>query len=351
MNDTDAKTEKINNVPVGTVSYPDPDDLVLALVWVTDMADANRIHPEIQQHPQMEVIILSRVIWNHPEIGPYDNIIGDKSGARLHLNHGWLDETNVKDLDEEYLEDQEAARPHQLRTGHVTLVGNRHVRLAGQKFLPFGLFSHLIGQAKSGRSLIVFPSSSDPEQDDSGEGQGTKWDKIFTQDPTDGAIFSGLLNTGLADGKFLEPPCPEPGTMMDMHDSGFKHLVEVNGHVRQYIPKGAVIVIGEDSSDTNKKTSFDPNGMSESSTYPEQNEGNLLVHFIESGSDNDIKVEVDPATDVITITMASGLVFEIDGANDTIDITTTGGAGSGKITFDGDFEVTGEVKGGTGTFG
>jgi len=330
MNDTDAKTEKISNVPVGKVSYPDPDDIVLALVWMTDMADHNRPRAEMQQHPQMEVIILSRVIWNHPGIGPYDNIIGDKSGARIHLNHGWLDLVNIKDLDPAYTEDQEAARPHQLRTGHVTAVGNRFVRLAGQKFLPFGLFSHLLGQAKTGRKSIVFPASSDPAQDDSGESQGTTWDEVFVKDPTDTDIFDGLLSTGLGSGKFLEPPCPEPGTMMDMHDSGFKHLVEVNGHVREYIPKGKILVVGSGDADDNLKKSFDPKGQNESSAFPEVADGVYEIHCM-SG--------------------ASLFKIKFDATSDILEITTVGGPGTGLVKIIGDLEVTGEVKGGTGKFG
>ena len=279
--DIDAKADKINNVPVGTVNYPQHGDVVLTLIWMTDAAREDRLHTMIGQNPMVEVIIIGRVMWDHPLLAPYDNIISDQSGAKLHFNHGWSDAVNVAIPPPDYLEAGEAAQSHHLRTGHVTLVGNRLVSLSGPKFLPFGLFSHLLGQAGD-LNPMVFPEPTD-DGTGGGDSKGTSWKELFTKDPTDD-VFDKLLDSGgIGSGKFLEPPCPEPGAMMNMHDSGYKLLVGVNGHVREYIPKGRLIIIGQDADETEKKMAFDPEGQSESGTYPDVAEGVLEIHLVSQG--------------------------------------------------------------------
>lgn len=332
VSDEDPKSERINNVPIGSVSYPQPGDRVLALVWVTDMSDPDRSIAQIAQNQMVEVIILARVNWNHPQIGPYDHMIADKSGAKIHLNHGWLDEDNIISKLPDYLEEDKAAKEHQGRTGHVTQVGNRYVQLSGQKFLPFGLFSHLIGQGKKGKDQVVLPESTDGDTP-GGAATGTKWKDVFTQDPT-GDIFNDLLDKGLGNKQFLEPPCPAIGTKMDMHDSGYKLLVGVDGHVREYVPKGRIIIIGQDASETEKKISFDPEGQNEqthdSNRYADVAEGVFKIECIKG---------------------AKKLSFTLDPDSDEISISITTGAGTGKFKITGDLEVTGDVKGATGTFG
>jgi len=320
LSNVNAKTGKVNNVPVGVVNYPQRGDRVLALVWLTDSAREDRLHTLIGQNPMMEVIILGRISWDHPLIGPYDHIIGDQSGAKLHFNHGWLDDVNVADTLPEYLEAGEVAKPHQLRTGHVTLVGNRLVSLSGKKFLPFGLFSHLLGQANDSNPMVF------PEVTDDGKGgktsRGTSWGDVFTQDPTKD-IFDELLDKGgIGNALFLQPPCPEPGSMMHMHDSGYKLLVGVDGHMRTYIPKGAIFIIGQDGSMTEKKMSFDPEGQSESDTYGDVAEGVLEFHLVSGGKT---------------------LTIKFDPTSDLVELTT-----DGKMLITGDFEVTGKGDFGTG---
>lgn len=324
----DPKTQKINNVPTGVVNYPQPGDRVLALVWMSDITAQDRLYTALSQNPLTEVIILARVQWEHPSIGPYDHIIGDQSGAKLHFNHGWLDTVNMANPPPDYLEEGKAAEPHQLRTGHVTLVGNRFVSLSGKKFLPFGLFSHLLGQAGN-PDPIVFPEAAfdGTVGGNKPKGKGTSWTEVFTKDPTE-TVFDKLPDEipGVGEGKFLEPPCPEPGAMMQMHDSGYKLLVGVDGHMREYVPKGRIIVIGQNDTNREKKMSFDPDGQSESGTYPDVAEGVLEIHLV-SQTDS-LKIKFDPT------------------ANEVL-LTTT----SGKFKVVGNIEATLDVKGATGTFG
>ncbi len=325
MSTVDAKTGKINNVPMGMVNYPQPGDRVLALVWMSEMTQEDRFYTSLSQNPMVEIILLARVIYDHPQLGPYDHIFWDQSGAKLHFNHGWSDEVNVKDLPPEYLEEEgKAAKPHQLRTGHTTLIGNRLVLLSGIRFLPFGLFSHLLGQAKD-PNPIVFPESSESGTG-GGVGKGTAWKEVFTKNPTE-TIFDKLPDSaGIDSSKFLEPPCPAPGEDMHMHDSGYKVLVKNDGHVREYVPKGKLIIIGQDGSQTEKKMSFDPEGQNESGTYPDVAEGIFQIELV-SG--------------------AKSLTLKFDPSNDIVELTTS----SGKFKVTGNIEATLDVKGATGTFG
>jgi len=319
--DVDAQTGKVNNVPVGIVNYPQSGDRVLTLVWMTDAAREDRLHTMIGQNPMVEVIVIGRVMWEHPQLSPYDNILGDQSGAKLHFNHGWSDTVNVATPPPDYLEAGEAAMPYHLRTGHVTLVGNRFVSLSGPKFLPFGLFSHLLGQAGD-LNPTIFPESTDDGIGGRGS-KGTAWKEVFTKDPTDD-VFDKLLDVegGVGEGKFLEPPCPEPGTMMNMHDSGYKVLVGTDGHMRTYIPKGAIFIIGQDGDMTEKKMSFDPDGQSESGTYGDVAEGVLEFHLVSA---------------------SKTLTIKFDPTSDLVELTT-----DGKFLVTGNFEVTGTGDFGTG---
>lgn len=326
LNEMDPKTGKVNNVPVGVINFPQPGDRVLALIWMSEMTKEDNISSTLSQNPFVEVIILARVIWEHSSLGPYDHILGDQSGAKLHFNHGWLDTVNISELPPEYMERGEAARPQHLRTGHVTLVGNRTVILSGSKFLPFGLFSHLLGQANDDNP-IVFPEST-TSGTGGGGGRGTAWKEIFTKDPTYANLFDNLLDVGgLAGGeKFLEPPCPDPGEDMHMHDSGYKVLVGIDGHVREYVPKGRIIIIGQDASETEKKMAFDPEGENESGTYPDVAEGVLQIELV---------------------SQSKTLTLKFDPTNDIVELTTS----SGKFKVTGNIEATLDVKGATGTFG
>lgn len=388
LGEVDTKTGKINNVPVGIVNYPQAGDRVLALIWMTEMTEHDRLHTTLSQNPFVEVIILARVSWDHPQIGPYDHIIADQSGAKLHFNHGWRDLTtdHVKNLPPEYLEKKgKAASPHQLRTGHVTLVGNRLVTLSGQKFLPFGLFSHLLGQAKD-ENPVVFPESKTDSGTGGGAKEGTKWGEVFTKDPTETNLFDKLPDAGgVGSSKFLEPPCPEPGAMMDMHDSGYKRLIENNGQVREF-KESLISVIGDDSSgQTMKKVAFDPEGQDEVTKLPNQSSGESLKHFIdESGAISTLHMKqggdansaglIELEINGISINVKDGdlptslpvtfggetvvknkilikfgtTIIELDGATPAINITV--GAGN-KFKITGDLEVTGNVKGASGTFG
>lgn len=314
---------KVFNTPVGFVNYPQQGDLVLAAIWITDVSRHDRLRSKLVQNQNMEVIIFAKISWHFPDIGTHDNILGDRSGAKIHFNHGWLDIDHLT-------KDAEGDKTIHLPTGHLTTVGNRVVRIAGKRFLPFGLHSHNLGKEGVSRrnSKIINEVGGEP----------VGWGEAFTQDPTETNLYNDLLSLSKRGSKkFLEPPCPEPGAMMDMHDSGYKHLVEQNGHVRKYLPRGAYIIVGDDGSDTYKKMAFDPQ-----SEPAEKNPGVMELHF-RSGS-NDLTMVIDAENDEIVITMAGGKIFKINGAEDEITY-------NGKLTVTGDIEATGDVKGGTGTFG
>ena len=325
----DPGTGKVFNTPVGFSNYPQPEDIVLAAIWISDVSNPDRLRPKMVQNQNMEVIIFAKVSWYFPDIGTHDNILGDRSGAKIHFNHGWLDTDHLT-------KDTESDKTIHQPTGHVTNIGNRVVRISGKKFLPFGIHSHNLGRDGKSRdkSIIV-------EEDDTVE-----WKKAFTNDPTNSSIYNDLLSLSKRGSKqFLEPPCPDPSTLMDMHESGYKMLVEQNGHVRKYLPRGGIVFIGDDASDTYKKMAFDPQ-----SEPAEKNPGVMELHFL-SGS-NEIVILVDAENDKVEFEMAGGLTFTIDGANNKIITDASAGFEfTGKLTVTGNIEATGDVKGATGTFG
>lgn len=316
---------KVFNTPVGFVNYPQQNDLVLAAIWITDVSRQDRLRTKLVQNQNMEVIIFAKISWDFPDIGTHDNILGDRSGAKVHFNHGWLDINH-------FGKDAQGDKTIHLPTGHLTTVANRMVRIAGQKFLPFGLHSHKLGLTG------VMPTGGTPAEKmtfarknskiiNEEDGETVGWGEAFTQDPTEANLYNDLISLSKRGSKkFLEPPCPEPGSMMDMHDSGYKLLVGVDGHVREYVPKGRLIIIGQDGNQTEKKMSFDPEGQSEDGTYPDAAEGVLEIHLVQG---------------------AKTLVLKFDPTNDLVELTTS----SGKFKVTGNIEATLDVKGATGTFG
>lgn len=317
---TDPKNKKIFNTPTGFVNYPQENDIVLALIWVTDISKPDRLRPKVVQNANMEVIIFAKVNWDFPDISTHDNILLDRSGAKLHFNHGWLDLDNL-------IEDEETDKRFHALTGHTTLLGNRTVRIAGQKFLPFGLYSHKLGKEGKGRAQARI-------MEEDGE---VGWNEAFTQDPTDTSLFDGFphkLKRGSK--KFLEPPCPPPSTLMDIHESGYKNLVEQSGHVRKYIPKGEIEIIGHNNNDM-PKMAFDPVGQDENSSFPAVATGVKEFHL--KGGNKTVKIEMDAPNDKIVFTMDGGLVFTINGADNKITISAGGG-----FEFTGNLKVTGTIE-------
>jgi hypothetical protein len=337
--ETDSVSGVISDIRMGSINYPQVGDRVLAAVWITDRSEQGSLDFNKRQNLDVEVIIVAKINYDHPVISPYDNIIMDKSGAKIHINHGWKDLVNMSEPTPDYQEEGKAAESHHVRTGHLTVVGNRVAVLSGQKFLPFGLFSHLFGR-KGETNPVIIPASTE------GDTKQKAWNDVFTDDPTDEKILSELPDTvALGSSKFLEPPCPPLHSDMKMHDSGWKRLIEEDGHTTFINPSGTVIVIGENSTDFVKSASFAQSQHDEEGrAFPKVENGVIDLHLI--NGDNEIKINVDPKNDIVRIEMANGtLIWELDGASDSMNITTT------KLTITGDVEVTGEVKGGTGKFG
>lgn len=335
---------KVFSTPVGFVNYPQQGDLVLAAIWITDMSRRDRLRAKLSQNQNMEVIIFAKISWDFPHIGTHDNILGDRSGAKIHFNHGWLDTKN-------FSKDAEGDKSIHLSTGHLTTVANRMVRISGRKFLPFGLHSHKLGLtglkptgATTAAKMRFLRDNSKIINETGGEPVG--WAQAFTKDPTRTDIYDDLPSLSKRGSKkFLEPPCPEPGAMMDMHESGYKLLVETSGHVRTYVPKGGIEVIGHNSNDMHKM-SFDPEGESESSSFPEVADGVKEFHL--KGGSKTIKMEMNAPQNKVVFTMDGGLIFTIDGANNKVTISAGGGFEfTGNLKVTGSIEATTTVKAGT----
>lgn len=322
---------KVFNTPVGFVNYPQQGDLVLAAIWITDMSRQDRLRNRFAQNHNMEVIIFAKISWDFPHIGTHDNILGDRSGAKIHFNHGWLDTVNLG-------KDTEGDKTPHLPTGHLTTVANRMVRVSGRKFLPFGLHSHNLGKDGVSRdeSKIINETGGEP----------VSWKGAFTKNPTETNLYDDLPSQSKRGSKkFLEPPCPESGAMMDMHDSGYKLLVNVNGHARTYLPKGHIEVIGHNSNDMHKM-SFDPVGEGESGTFGEVADGVKEFHL--KGGGKSIKIEMDAPQNKVVFTMDGGLIFTIDGANNKVTISAGGGFEfTGNLKVTGSIEATTTIKAGT----
>jgi len=255
---------KIWDTPVGFVNYPHEGDIVLAAVWVTDVSRQDRLYSRVSQNSSVEVIIIAKVAWDMPFIDTYDNILGDRSGAKIHFNHGWINSNG-------YVDDQETDRKIFKPNGNVTQIGNRTVRIAGKKFLGFGIHSHLLGRNNETQDKTIVTE----------HGEEVVWKDMFTKDPTEDVYNKFLNESDRGSIKFLEPPCPEPSTLMDFHESGYKHLVETNGHVRTY-SKGYLGIIGGfdgEGIDDAQAMSFDPENIPEPTAL---GDGELVMKFIGS---------------------------------------------------------------------
>lgn len=376
----DPTSDRLNAIPHAAVSYPREGDKVIALVPLMELTSTRTMSSSWGINYSLPVIVLSKVIENYPETGPYDHIISDLSGARLHFNHAWEDVSKL------VVATEEGGKDYQPPTGHVTLVGNRVVRLAGRKLLPFGLVSHTIGRGGDLDPVTISATTLAGEVVSK-----KKWTELFTRDPTEEKLYDDLLDAkgGLKDKKLLQPPCPAPGTMMDFHESGYKRLVETSGQVREY-KSSAVSVVGDNLNDDLKKLSFQPDpesGDDEATQLPTQSPGEVLKHFIgDSGAISTLKMKQDgaAATDGmvelelngISINVKNGdlptalpvefggtavaknvvviklgtMTVTIDGTNDKFEVVTAGGktftvdGATNKMTFTGDLEVTGGLK-------
>lgn len=316
---------KAYNTPVGFVNYPQRNDLVLTAIWLTNTADTNRLRQRVSQNKNVEVIIIAKVSWDFPHIDLYDNILGDRSGARIAFNHGWLDETS-------YIDDEDSDSKVFKPNGHVTQIGNRTTRIAGKKFLGFGMHSHLLGRNKKNRDNTIV----------SEYGEEVTWKDMFTQDPLDGSLFDAFLSDkDRGNGKFLEPPCPEPSTLMDFHESGYKHLVEINGHVRTY-NKGYLGIIGGfdgDGVDDAQAMSFDPENITEPTAL---NDGEMVLKFIGSSDISHFLVKDNKAVlecaGLCVNMVSSGLPTSITSESNIKETDVE--AGKFKIYVDGDLQFT-----------
>jgi hypothetical protein len=231
------KDQDAFNVPTGFFNIPKKFDYLLIAVYL--QRDPNTQF--YRQNMDRKVLVLGQIQRHQPLINSEDNILIDRSGAKLHFNHQWFDSENLE-----------------LPSGHTTLVGNRLVSLSGRKFLNFSLLSFLFQRGiKSGATthdpILVLPNSFDEENSQ------LSWSELFTRNINSTKLFdpqfSGELQK-LGEKLFLEPPCPPNDAKQDMHDSGWKEVVYGNGNTQQFL-RSRLRIVGA----YGLPYSFAPNGM------------------------------------------------------------------------------------------
>ncbi len=210
----DPVTEDALNFVTGMVNLPSVGDVVVLGIYY-HVATSGTIRT---QNPGEEVIMLGYLSWERNFIGQHENMILDKSGAKIHFNDVWLDEDNLIGTDEV----QEPAL-----TGHLTIVGNRTVHLMGKRFLPFGALGHNLKRPDG--NIFGY------------QNEVAEWKTIFTRErfatiPAENTDLYNINFTSPATGrntkKFLEPPSINPDESMRLHESGWKeHIHNDASHV------------------------------------------------------------------------------------------------------------------------
>lgn len=224
----------ITNTSSGTINYPRVGDFLVISVFVYR---PNRATYYVQGK-QRPLLILGYLAMDHPEDNLVDNIILDRSGAKIHFNHIWNDDTNMIDLKDT---DGNSIGKVPNYQGHTTILGNRMSILSGQNFLPFGLLSHKFSNLDPD---IQFESGFDENDSNS-----RKWSELFTRDLVANKFYvSDLSKTrqqvDFSSERLLEPPAPPLRSMMQMHESGWKNLVYANGNVHQFMRSRMKIIGG-----------------------------------------------------------------------------------------------------------
>jgi len=397
-NDMYTFSEDIWNVPSGIINYPRVGDFLVIGVYIYKPVNSNFY----QQIPNNYVLLFGYIEMHHPEVNLVDNIIMDRSGAKIHFNHVWNDSINVI---QEKDEKGNVVGTGPAYNGHLTEIGNRLVHLAGQKFLPFSLLSH---RFTSDDPDIVFENNFKGATTDEGSTiNSKKWSEIFTRNILD----TNLINIDLTQNriefgetsKLLEPPCPPLNSKMWMHDSGAKELIYSNGNKVQF-HRTAVEIIGSsyfphsfapDGKDTfggdiglgsdpdipiiahSDPTDSTPLGDGIDLKYhadgtsivgEETNRrGSGLKEILLNGmvinipdtvqtKISDLQTFLDNADEKAEPNkfklIIGAITLIIDSAAGTITINASGGINmTGKLSVTGDIEASGDVKGVTGTFG
>lgn len=238
------KDEDAFNVPTGFFNLPKQYDYLLIAVYI--QRDPNTQF--YRQNIDKKILVLGHIQKHQPLINIEDNVLIDRSGAKLHFNHQWFDSENLD-----------------LPTGHTTLVGNRLVTLSGRKFLNFSLLSFMFQRGlKEGirdDTTIHDPLISLPQGFDNESVNQIQWSQIFTRNINHAKLFDPKFGVEKAERKlgdkiFLEPPCPPKDAKQDMHDSGWKEVVYGNGNTQEFL-RARLRVVGA----YGLPYSFAPNGQ------------------------------------------------------------------------------------------
>jgi hypothetical protein len=229
--------EDIWSNPSGFINFPRIGDILFVAVPVHIDTNSN-IGGQNLDRP----VLIMGYIQIHPsaEYNVVDNIWLDRSGAKIHFNHIWNDQTN---LIQEQEPDTGLFTGNKIPnyTGHLTILGNRVARIAGKNFLPFGLLSHKYDE--DGTEL-VFESLFEKNVN------AKRWGSIFTRDFAANKFhIMDLAKTrhqvNFATTKLLEPPPPPLNSLMDFHESGYKKLVYANGNLQEFL-RARLRVVGAD---------------------------------------------------------------------------------------------------------
>lgn len=239
------------NAISGYWNLPKVGDVLLVAIYL--------IQPEgskfFRQNTVKDVIILGQVAWHNALPNQYDNMLLDQSGAKLHFNNNWQDNSSPD-----------------APTGHTTLLGNRMSIISGKKFLNFGLFSHHYQKGIRADDTPVKHDPFIPIMQGIEEGSEDKshilWSKIFTRNLDSSLIFDADFSkkfVGVYDDRFLEPPAPPIDGYQFIHESGYAEKVFSSGNYLNHV-RARMKIIGEDylkyAMAPDGKESFNNNKMS-----------------------------------------------------------------------------------------
>lgn len=275
------ETDGLNFV-TGFVNFPNVKDYLLVGVYLSAPTGSQGYIVQIVENKK--IIIFGQIAREPFKGNKFDNIIMDRSGAKIHFNHGWLDNKNIVTEDKK-------VKP--TLTGHLTIVGNRMVTLSGRRFLPFSAYSHILQ-----RGITVDSNKSNPKiffQSRYNKDHPNKlWSDVFTRDVGSAFDYEDIFDPDFTEEfnpfpdslKYLEPPCPLPEEDMKMHDSGWKRLIHEDGSEQKFY-SSKVTLVGKNF----KRFSFAPDNTE---SYPQD---------IDSGFDDTERLTLhDHNTDMSDIT-------------------------------------------------
>lgn len=277
------------NFTTGFMNFPQIGDfLVLAAYIHTPVGSTT---PE--QLVYREVIVLGYLAHHNPQLEGHDNILMDRSGAKIHFNHTWLDSKNMSIVESPGR--QLSGAPGRANiTGHLTIAGNRLVVLSGKKFLPFSGLSHKFsnGLPKDelyNNAFLTFEGQYKKGSNDE-QRKATTWKELFTRDLAHDIFdpdFSKELNPKGDSNKFLEPPSALPEEDMKMHDSGWKRLIREDMSENKIL-RSSMILYG----DAFKQHSFAPEAKQSWGSGTTVAQGKISTGF--TPANRDILNEVSP---------------------------------------------------------